>query len=796
MTTSASREYVTAQLTILPYRHHNRLKYNLHFCRLDYIMRATTYRLIRHSHAGVRHNLRPPRIQQMPISPIASLRARLKSQYTNTARWLGALGLLAAVSGAIVTTATTQAAPPSQSGGLQARIQRITMISAFEDTIRSSFDRGARINAELELKDLRDADDFDIDDPDYLAEYTLNFMISNLRAGTVINSLDDPANSTAVTLEPGEKSEPTVTWNVPYDFPAGQYTFRVEIRPADDQNRIEHYLQREFRVNDDSDYVLLSDRRIDFGNINDEETPRSDLIVIAPINRQAGDLKWRVTEWPAKWLNLVEPAPDPQDPSRSVEVTNNGYIILQVNKSVLFGNFADEDVVITANAGEYVVKVSGRINRHASGDIDSFNINPPRQVDAGETVSIRYRIDNNGRTDVQYRVTFTIVSPTNAIIYDSSRTGDDPIIEVPDGDTSGNLEFLWQVPFGSVDGNYRVGVELRDANDFGSSPFDSIDAGGSDAAVFKVLEGANIRVRPTDVQFGSVLEQTPQRPETTFSVTNIGRLTLEWEVQSVPDWLELVSPTGPVTGDGGITLRVRGDLQPGSYSDNIVIESNGGTATVRLGINIRSGPARSPTPTASPTPDATETPEPTQTPVATDTPEPTSTTEPVDTATPVPEPTATHTPEPTATAAPTDTPVPPTATPVPTATDTPEPTATPVPTNTTVPTNTPAPTATVVPPTETPVPPTATPVPTATDTPEPAPTDTPEAVVAAGDTSAPPPPTAIQPSASDTPPGGACSESPQPLSPLTGIANLALLLSPIALAGGARWRARRKQSRA
>ena len=693
------------------------------------------------------------------------------------------MGLLAAAAGALVTAATTQAAPSSQSGGLQVRIQRITMISDFEDTIRSSFDRGARINGELELKDLRDPDDFNIDDPDYLAEYTLNFMVNSLRAGTIVDSRDDPANLTAVTLEPGEKSEVTVTWNVPYDFPAGQYTFRVEIRPADDPNRIEHYQRREFRVNDGSAYVLISDRRINFGNINDEEAPRTDLIVIAPINRQAGDLKWRVTEWPTEWLNLVEPQPDPQDPSRSIEVTNNGYIILQVSKRVLFGNFTDENVVITANADEYVVKVSGRINRHASGDIDSFNINTPRRLDAGETVSIRYRIDNNGRTDVQYRATFTIVSPTNAIIYDSSTTGDDPIIEVPDGDTSGNLEFLWQVPFGAVAGNYRVGIELRDANDFGSSPFDSIDAAGSDAAIFKVLEGANIRVSPAEFQFGSVLEQTTQRPETSFSVTNIGRLTLEWEVQSVPDWMELVSPTGPVTGDGDVTLRVRGSLQPGSYSDDMVIESNGGTATVRLGINIRSGPARSPTPTPSPTPDATETPAPTQTPVATDTPAPTSTPEPMDTATPEP----------------TDTPVPPTATPAPVATNTPQPTATPAPTNTPVPTATPAPTdtpvpthtpvptATVAPPTETPVPPTA--------TSEPAPTDTPAAVVASGNTPAPPPPTAVQPGVSDTPPGGACSESPQPLSPLTGIANLALLLSPIALAGGARWQSHRRRTR-
>ena len=166
----------------------------------------------------------------MPILPIAALRTRLKLRSAHAARWLGALGLLAAVSGTLVTTATTQAAPSSQSGGLQVRIQRITMISDFEDTIRSSFDRGARINAELELKDLRDPDDFDIDDPDYLAEYTLNFLINSLRAGTVVDGRDDPANLTAVTLEPGEELELIGDWeqvdNRGEPVPVGTYPIR------------------------------------------------------------------------------------------------------------------------------------------------------------------------------------------------------------------------------------------------------------------------------------------------------------------------------------------------------------------------------------------------------------------------------------------------------------------------------------------------------------------------------------------------------------------------------------------
>ena len=716
-----------------------------------------------------------------------ALSKSLKRLSASALKLLAAAGLMAAIFAGIQTATTTHAAPQAQAGP-DVRIERIKLIDDFEDNIKSRFDPGARIRAELELKDLRDSATIDSDDPDYQARYTVSFSVNSLRAGTVYQGRDDPANLRSTTLTPGERGTIDLIWNVPYDFPAGEYNFRTEIGLSDTPEAVEHFLQRQFRIDSNSDYVLVSDKRIDFGNVSDEQTPRSDLIVIAPINRDAGDLVWRVSKWPTKWLEIVHPPLDPDDDTRSIEVANNGYIVLQVSKTALFGNFADEDVVISTNAGEYIVKVSAKINRHASGTIDSFDINPPRQVDTGDKVSIRYRIDNEGRTDVQYRVTFTVVSPSNAIIYDSSTTGEDQIIEVADGDTSGNLEFLWQVPFGANDGNYRVGIELRDAHDFGSAPFDAIDATHSDAAVFKVLEGAIIRVNRTEFQFSSVLEQNSQRREATFRVTNIGRLSLEWEVEFVPNWIELVSPLAPVTGDGEVTVRIKTDIQPGSYSDDMVIISNGGRANVTMAANIRSGPRRTPTPepTAAPTmpatPSATAEPTATHTPVPTDTPEPTATPQPeptpvpTETPTPAPEPTATPEPTETPTAAPTATytpsPVPPTATPEPTHTPTAEPTATPEPTATHSPT---------------PVPPTA------TSTPEPAPTDTPVAEAAQSDTPAPPP-TAVQPGASDTPPGGACSGSPQPVSPMTGFANLALLLSPIALAGGARWRKRRSQN--
>ena len=143
-------------------------------------------------------------------------------------------------------------------------------------------------------------------------------------------------------------------------------------------------------------------------------------------------MKWRVTDWPSDWLNLIEPLPDPDDPTRSVEVVNNGSIVFQVEETALFGNFQNEVVVVSTNAGDYTIKVSGNIDRHPDGKITDFGMRPPRRFDAGDIVKFRYRIDNSGRTNLLYRVTFIVTSPTNTVIYDSSVAHEDVLIEVDD----------------------------------------------------------------------------------------------------------------------------------------------------------------------------------------------------------------------------------------------------------------------------------------------------------------------------------------------------------------------------
>ena len=155
-------------------------------------------------------------------------------------------------------------------------------------------------------------------------------------------------------------------------------------------------------------------------------------------------------------------------------------------------------------------------------------------------------------------------------------------------------------------------------------------------------------------------------------------------------------------------------------------------------------------------------------------PAPTPTPTPMPTATPTPTATATHTPTPTITPTPTQTATP-TSTPTPTQTATPTATATitPIPTASPMPTPTPVPVTASEPPTQTPV----VVVVVVTATPDPI-TPTPHVIYI---TATPAP---------DAPSGGGCN-SAGPMSAGTGAANLLLLVAPLGVVGGVRWRRRR-----
>ena len=678
------------------------------------------------------------------------------------ARRLGIIGLLAVVAIWLLSAGGIQAAPLSQSNPRVVELDNLTLFNKFEDKKQNRFDAGARISAKVVVKDLRDSTAIEEGTPGYHARYILPFTIERDGKGISYNSSADPDNLTQVTLTPAERRSVELVWNVPYAFPEGGYKFSVTVRQAATPDTVEHTLKHGMVIEAEPRYVFRSKERMDFGEVSAEETPLG-FVIVSPGNRDAGNLTWRVIHWPSDWLKLVEPESDPSDASQSVDVVNTGAVRVQVLQTALIGRFSDE-IKVRSNAGEFRIPVTASIDRNAKGKIDRFAVKP-KVVNPGDEVDFIYRIDNEGSTDVEYRITFVVRSPSNAIVYDSSAAGEDVILTVSDGGTSGNRTFNWQAPFGSIKGEYKVGIELRNAHNFQAVPFHTIRTSAQDAETFDMREGAKILVSPNEWQFGSVTEGE-YKSLATFNVSNTAKPMLNWKVAAFPEWTELVAPRAPQSGEGVVGLLLRDDLEPGNYTGDLKIESNGGEATLRLAANVRRNPKLPPTATQTLTPEPTAT----HTPTPTDTPTQTLT----------PEPTATHTPTPT------DTPAP-TATAQPTQTLTPELTATHTPT----PTNTPEPTATYTPtPTNTPEP-TATHTPTPTDTLEPTATHTPVAATVAKDTPAPPP-TAIRPSTTDGSPGGACGAPTRLPSPLTGAANLTMLLLPVALAaGGARLRRRK-----
>ena len=629
----------------------------------------------------------------MLVAIAAALRKCLNPLSAHPLKWLGMIGLPAAVAICLMSADGLRAAPPAQSNTRVVEIDSITLRNDFEGNRAMKFDRGARIGAEVQVKDLRDSASIEMGSPDYEARYILTFAIEHQNRGIVYDGSADPNSMKSITLKPSERGEVNLTWNVPYDFPDEMYKFSVTVRRADTPETVEHTLKHGMEIEAESRYVLLREDRIDFGEVVAEETPRKSVTIIRA-NPSAGDLTWRVTDWPRDWLRLVEPELDPNDPKRSVEVVNTGAVRLQVLPTVLKGTFSGE-VSISSNAADFTFPISATIDRNARGRIDRFAISE-KQVDPGDMVGFSYRIDNEGETYVDYRVTFVVQSPSNAIIYDSSNADEDVRLTVAAGDTSGNLTFNWRVPYGSLKGEYSVGIELRNAHDFGATPFDVIQTTSSEAETFDVREGPRILVSPDDFQFGSVMEGTSERVAT-FNVSNSSKRTLKWEVVSVPEWTKLVIPSVPQSGDGTIVLLLRDDLAPSLYTGDIEITSNGGDASISVAVSIRRDPNRTPvathtatatfTPTTTPTPNATSTATPTAT--ATATPEPTATPTMPATPTPTAAATATHTPvpndipEPTATTQPEPTPVPTeTPTPAPEPTATPEPTAEPTATHT------------------------------------------------------------------------------------------------------------------
>ena len=76
-----------------------------------------------------------------------------------------------------------------------------------------------------------------------------------------------------------------------------------------------------------------------------------------------------------------------------------------------------------------------------------------------------------------------------------------------------------------------------------------------------------------------------QARSTTFSITNLGAGTLDWRVENVPGYIQVIPQAGK--GNAAVTVRIEGDgLSRGSHQSLLKVVTNGGDQTLTLRFSI------------------------------------------------------------------------------------------------------------------------------------------------------------------------------------------------------------------
>ena len=453
-------------------------------------------------------------------------------------------------------------------------------------------------------------------------------------------------------LLPGEKQQLQFQWSTSGRTEAGEYTLTANLRDLELFDVLFDSISRSdghtFEVRA-KPLVFLSDDAIDFGEFLPGQTPEQSLFVS---NTGNGVLEWSITSVPDYWVELVSPVGD---------ATESATVMLRVKKDAPLSRRMEGVLVIQSNGGDREVTLTGKFDGIFDGKFDNIRTSKGlyRQ---GKTINLEYTAKNTGTVAMEYGAAITVVAPDGSIVYDDVSAGKRVRLAL-NAEGSRTVKFAWDLPLDTPVGFYKAYVALTYWFDPEYIFYDALDDGfmrSSDSelinALFEVKEGPNLVAEPTEWDYGSILvDETVDRAN--IEISNAGGATLEWELVSWPDWIDIAKPSKLINiGDNNILARVRPSLPPNNYSGAIRIESNGGNITIPISINITSP--------ATPTPVATATVEPTATVPPTETPVP-----PTVTSTPPPDRPAP--PPPTATARPkvTSTPVPPTATatPVPTA---------------------------------------------------------------------------------------------------------------------------------
>ena len=131
------------------------------------------------------------------------------------------------------------------------------------------------------------------------------------------------------------------------------------------------------------------------------------------------------------------------------------------------------------------------------------------------------------------------------------------------------IEYV-DVPTGSIQiwVSQTTNFTIRATNDAGISDVRTVRV-----TVEKQLPELSIDPDPLDLNYGTMNEGNIN--SRTFLILNTGRGTLEWSISDNRPWITTI-PTGGINSKEVIVTVNTAELEPGNYSGNITIESNGG----------------------------------------------------------------------------------------------------------------------------------------------------------------------------------------------------------------------------
>ena len=268
-------------------------------------------------------------------------------------------------------------------------------------------------------------------------------------------------------------------------------------------------------------------------------------------NTGTGTLNWDIED-DQDWIII--------NPDSGSTTTETDIITVTVDRTGLNPGSYSGNVYITSNGGNTTI---GIIMEMAEEPVLSVTQN---SLDFGTSeVNLTFGINNTGTGtlswDIEDDQDWITVNPdsgsttteTDIITVTVDRTGLNP------GSYSGNVYIT------SNGGNTTIGISME------------------------MAEEPVLSVTQNSLDFGTA------ETSLTFGITNTGTGTLNWDIEDDQDWITVNPDSGSTTTETDIiTVTVdRTGLDPGSYSGNVYITSNGGSATIGISMEISEEPVLS-----------------------------------------------------------------------------------------------------------------------------------------------------------------------------------------------------------